>query len=123
MTLNSHVPVNADQAPAYDCPAGYPSGVCLQLGYVRVTLESVAAMAADRALPPTTFVLVGEHAAPYMDDAKRNLFESGVVPYLVLQPKEGNSIPTQPSLEPVYGDGTQAFVSRQAPPRLRTHFS
>jgi hypothetical protein len=90
MTLNSHLPVEEDGAPAYSCPAGYPEDVCQQLGYIHLALQSIEKVAADPSLPPTTFVIVGDHAPPFIEGEKRDLYDQGNVPYLLLQPKTLN---------------------------------
>ncbi|ADV82101.1 sulfatase-like hydrolase/transferase [Terriglobus saanensis] len=90
MTLNSHLPVEEEGAPEYSCPTGYAEDVCNQLGYVHVALESIAKIAADPTIPPTTFVIVGDHAPPYIEGEKRNLYDQANVPYLLLQPKSAS---------------------------------
>ncbi len=90
MTLNSHLPVEEEGAPAYSCPPGYAVDVCDQLGYIHLALESIAKMAADPTIPPTAFVIVGDHAPPYIEGEKRNLYDQANVPYLLLQPKTAN---------------------------------
>jgi len=87
ITLNSHLPISSGPAPPGPCFPGYASDVCGQLGYVAEALRSTKAIAEDIRIPATTFVIVGDHAPPYIERAKRELFVSGSVPFIVLTPK------------------------------------
>lgn len=87
MTLNSHLPVQEAGAPPGPCFPGYPTDVCVQLRYVEAVLRDVKAIADDRHIPPTTFIIVGDHAPPYFNRQKRELFSLDTVPFIVLKPK------------------------------------
>lgn len=87
MTLNSHLPISTAGLGRYSCPITAGSEVCSQLGLVNRVLESVKTLALDPAIGPTTIVVVGDHAPPYADVLRREWFDDGLVPFLVLQPR------------------------------------
>lgn len=86
MTLNGHLPVDADHAPVKPCPIVADREVCAQLSYVEQVLDSVKELALKPGIGPTTIVVVGDHAPPYGLVARRNLFDDHEVPFLVLRP-------------------------------------
>lgn len=51
--------------------------------------ENVAAAALDPSLPPTLFVVVGDHTPPFATRRKQGLFVPERVPYVVLAPRWG----------------------------------
>lgn len=88
MTLNSHLPIDEATAPAGDCPLIADHTVCGQLGLVQMVLTAVKKLALDPEIGRTTIVVVGDHAPPYADVHRRDLFDESNVPFLVLQPRE-----------------------------------
>jgi len=96
MTLNSHLPLNdADAAKdTFDCsvsPATRESdAVCAHTRMVHLVLKSLADLASDPKLPPTRFVIVGDHMVPFMQPSRRALYDPAHVPAVLLTPKKGS---------------------------------
>lgn len=90
MTLDSHLPVRADVSPK-SCGDGSVTindpDICGWLGLVHRTLSNIAALAATPGLPPTEFIIVGDHAPPFIFQSVRGQFESGFVPTVHLVPR------------------------------------
>ena len=92
MTLSSHLPVDAscavDTAPS--CPAivGRFEDVCTLIRIQGLVARSVADIATNPALPPTRFIVVGDHAPPFFSRIKRSLFAENEVPFIELIPKD-----------------------------------
>jgi len=92
VTLNSHLPV-----PRMD--TGLPTGECAAVGIeqqqslcawfllVLRVHESVAQVALTPGLRPTVFVIVGDHAPPFLREDVRNRFSQTRVPFVVLEPR------------------------------------
>jgi hypothetical protein len=97
MTLNSHLPV---PIPA-TLPAGAPclpalslaphTALCSWYQLVANVHQSVAQLAIGTLGRPTVFVIVGDHAPPFVDPALRKRFSRTVVPYILLLPRANNS--------------------------------
>lgn len=87
MTLNSHLAVDEQSAPAEVCPVAANRHVCAHLAYVQKVLDSVKQLALDPAIGPTHIMLVGDHAPPFITPDDRNRFNSSVVPFIYLQPR------------------------------------
>jgi hypothetical protein len=92
VTLNAHLPVlPPDGAESrQDCAAvGVENEVSL-CGWFNRVLEvnrSVAQLATTSGLPPTAFVVVGDHAPPFFDPTIRRRFSQTNVPWVILVPK------------------------------------
>ena len=93
VTLSSHLPVDFDVAnkSAFDC-----AGTQVlkdheeSCGLARIHNQlyvGIAKMALDPALPPTRFLLVGDHAPPFTMLAERALYSEDRVPFIQLVPK------------------------------------
>jgi hypothetical protein len=92
VTLNSHLPV-----PRMD--TGLPTGECAAVGIeqqqslcawfllVLRVHESVTQVALTPGLRPTVFVIVGDHAPPFLREDVRNRFSQTRVPFVVLEPR------------------------------------
>jgi hypothetical protein len=91
LTLNTHLPIppnennlNCNRSEAtkdYD-------DICTSVKQHDLLFKEIATLAANPALPPTLFVLVGDHAPPYLAHNRRDLFVPGEVPYLILWPNQ-----------------------------------
>lgn len=91
VTLDSHLPIDDDLARrAGPCPSALrhlPEDVCRHSAIVWATLTQVSELALDPAIPPTRFVIVGDHAPPFLTAALREPYDSTHVPFVVLQPR------------------------------------
>ena len=92
VTLNAHLPVAPpDGAESrQDCAAvGVENevGLCGWFSRVLEVNRSVARLATTSGLPPTVFVVVGDHAPPFFDPAIRRRFSQTNVPWVILVPK------------------------------------
>lgn len=92
VTLNSHLPLAAvtDDAARQNCAAlGIAGGVSLCSWFNRVhdVQTSVARLATQPELRPTIFVIVGDHAPPFMEEATRSRFSQSSVPWVILVPR------------------------------------
>jgi hypothetical protein len=90
VTLNSHlpVPVPNDLPAAASCEtipelANTPR-LCSWYQLVANVHESVARVAIAPLARPTVFVIVGDHAPPFVTDSLRNQFSRTEVPYVIL---------------------------------------
>jgi hypothetical protein len=92
LTLDSHLPVletaprSSDFACGSDINARRSKDLCTLMRTVFRLHTTVAAIALDPDLPPTMFVIVGDHAPPFVAPSKRELFSRDRVPYVVLRP-------------------------------------
>ena len=98
VTLNSHLPVPANlEAKLY-------SASCSDLGSLAASValcnwyrlerrlhESIVTLATRKEMPDTIFIVVGDHAPPFLDLRLRSLFSQDDVPFLVLQPRLDSS--------------------------------
>ncbi|MGD0798287.1 MAG: sulfatase-like hydrolase/transferase [Acidobacteriaceae bacterium] len=92
VTLNSHLPVPRmdESLPREGCAAaGIDEGqsLCTWFGLVMRVQESVARLAETPGLRPTIFVVVGDHAPPFVREDVRDRFSQTRVPYVVLMPR------------------------------------
>ncbi len=98
MTLNSHLPV--------EVPASLPDGapcladfslepntpLCSWYQLVVNVHRSVAQLATENLPRPTVFVIVGDHAPPFGDPARRDRFSQTDVPYVILLPRSDRNL-------------------------------
>jgi hypothetical protein len=93
MTLNSHLPLDSKSGDgaSFDCSTSAvtrsDAGVCLHTRAISVVLGKLADIALDPSLPPTVFVVVGDHAPPFMSPEIRALYSPTEVPAVVLEPR------------------------------------
>lgn len=91
LTVSAHLPVHLPLPSGYDgdcsiAPATRDSAqACGWYRIERQTLASLATAALAPGLPPTVFVIVGDHKPPFVDSA-RDDFSPDNVPYVVLAP-------------------------------------
>jgi hypothetical protein len=96
MTLNTHLPVVADSALHTDkCALGSPDWAEANPQVCRLfLLHEQLANALDRIamapnLPPTDFVIVGDHMPPFFDRESRLMFDNTHVPWIYLRARDG----------------------------------
>lgn len=93
MTLNSHLPVPASVSGLNpvscdsDPQLKTKEAECAWFKLEYQVHSSIADIAARRDLPPTVFILVGDHAPPFSDPDLHDRFSTGQVPYLILVPR------------------------------------
>lgn len=91
LTLNSHVPVRAEEAtPRHDCASGGPFGdpeVCVMAEIWEDLFDAVRSLAL--ANPETEILLVGDHAPPLWRRNARRQFVTDRVPWIRLAPRGG----------------------------------
>jgi hypothetical protein len=93
LTLSSHLPVDSRLAgeSSFDC-AGTESlredvGPC-ELAKIHFQLYArIAQILLNEKLPPTRFILVGDHMPPFATVSERALYDNGRVPYLEFIPR------------------------------------
>lgn len=92
LTLNTHIPIQPeDGAPRFGCDT--PANpfifheVCGMAELWTDVLEQIASIALDPALPPTAFLIVGDHAPPFWSRRARQLFVPGQVSWVSLWPR------------------------------------
>lgn len=93
LTLNSHLPVETSAADkdTFAC-SSIPSAkeyadVCNLSRVLHWTNAAIARLAADPDLPLTRFIIVGDHAPPFISERKRALYSQYKVPYIELTPR------------------------------------
>ena len=89
LTLNSHVPVRADEAtPRHDCTTGGPFGdpeVCVMAEIWEDLFDAVNRLALRN--PETEILLVGDHAPPLWRRNARKQFKTDRVSWIRLTPR------------------------------------
>ncbi len=94
LTLNSHLPVEIHNESTGAMHCGGESAlikdeaVCNLLDLLRKTNQAVADVAARPSLPKTEFIIVGDHAPPFISKERRSLFSRSEVPFIRLVPRE-----------------------------------
>jgi len=97
MTLSSHLPVDASCATGTTLPCPQDDGrhsfqdVCTLMQIQRLVAQSVAEIAANPALSPTRFIVVGDHPPPFFSRNMRSQFAENDVPFIELIPKRRRS--------------------------------
>lgn len=93
VTINSHMPVSDHTAATstLDCRA-LPGildvpGACNVAKVQYETNQAIAKVVLDPSIPPTTFLLVGDHAPPILSAGRGKVYDQHNVPYIVLIPK------------------------------------
>lgn len=90
LTLNTHVPVPfeesdgtlgcADRGGAFDHVM-----VCTMMELWLQLFDRITRIALNEDLPPTDFIIVGDHAPPFWRRKEKDLFVAGQVPWIVLR--------------------------------------
>jgi hypothetical protein len=91
VTLNSHLPVprQLQNLSLQQCAAlgiDQQQSLCTWFTLVLRVQQSVARIALSPGLRPTVFVIVGDHAPPFLRSETRNQFSQTMVPFVVLIP-------------------------------------
>lgn len=94
LTLNSHFPVDFALAKesSFDC-AGTETlreedGPCALARIHYQLYTRIAGMALNSQLPPTRYILVGDHMPPFVTLSERALYDEERVPFVELMPRE-----------------------------------
>jgi len=93
LTLNSHLPVETDLArvSGLDCARTETlrnDAEPCALARIHFRLYArIARMALARGIPPTRFIVVGDHSPPFPGLRERNLYDDERVPYVDLVPR------------------------------------
>src|SRR5437660_1012785 len=78
----------AELMPSIVSAASLPgAAVCTLMRIHRLVAMDVAAIAMNPALPPTRFVVVGDHAPPFFSRDKRAIFSPDSVAFVELVPR------------------------------------
>ncbi|MFC3174490.1 sulfatase-like hydrolase/transferase [Novosphingobium bradum] len=103
VTLNSHLPVIEDASiGTANCRYGgealaAESPLLCPLFAVHHNLaDALTRMAMDPALPPTDFLIVGDHMPPFFAREARMRFDSHHVPWILLQSRQGRAAQGRP---------------------------
>jgi hypothetical protein len=95
MTLNTHLPVLADSSLKSDwCDrfeVDWSTGnaqACRLFVLHHELADAIDALAMDPHLPPTDFVVVGDHMPPFLDRGARGMFDNARVPWLYLRSRD-----------------------------------
>lgn len=94
LTVNSHLPIIADRGLHTERCRGFTEAfneefpmTCRLFEVWEDLNEGLARMATDPKLPPTDFLISGDHAPPFLDRAERELFDGRRVPWILLKRK------------------------------------
>ncbi len=102
VTLNSHLPLLVPSPLANSSPCTSNLGLapntalCSWYQLVANVHQSVARVASSQLARPTLFIVVGDHAPPFIDPDTRGRFSRASVPYILLIPRAddfGNPAP------------------------------
>jgi hypothetical protein len=95
VTLNTHLPVIADpKLGTADCElpdAAWQDGdpqLCRMFMLHHRLADAIDDLAMDPALPPTDFLIVGDHMPPFLGRQKRFRFDPAHVPYVYLKARD-----------------------------------
>jgi len=94
VTLNSHLPVDpsVEVATRYGCRDSFSSNtdedVCTWKSLIENVNEAIARLALRPGLPSTEFIIVGDHAPPFLLESHRSLFSQSNVPFIHLTPRK-----------------------------------
>jgi len=93
LTLSSHQPIEVSSETTTELGCGGISDSaktteCVWAKLIRKANESIAHIATAKGLAPTEFVIVGDHAPPFITKQLRNEFSQNEVPYVHLVPKD-----------------------------------
>jgi hypothetical protein len=96
VTLNSHLPIavpsRSETHPVCsEIGIAGESALCAWFNAILLVHKSVAGMALTQDLRPTVFVVVGDHAPPFLRSDLRDRFSQRSVPYVILLPHMDDS--------------------------------
>jgi sulfatase-like protein len=93
LTLNSHLPVQRSSASSglLACGSGNAANpdldICNWMALIYKVNKAIAELCANPRLPSTEFIVVGDHAPPFLTSVRRNQFSQTVVPFIDLMPE------------------------------------
>jgi len=93
LTLNSHLPIkaSASNSTLFACGAAGAANpdftVCNWMAQIYQLNAALAQLCANSDLPPTEFIIVGDHAPPFLSNFRRNQYSQTVVPFVHLVPR------------------------------------
>ncbi len=114
LTLNSHLPVPITQENNELMACGSPNAnstdldICNWMALIYRVNVAVADLSMTPGLQPTEFIIVGDHAPPFLSRGRRQQFSQAVVPFvhLVPKPQASENRPameqTTTSIQPLY---------------------
>lgn len=88
LTIDAHTPVDMarlGELRTAGCRA--TEDVCLVVAFWRDLLQNVGRLAAEPGLPPTRFIIVGDHAPAFVRQSRARYFVPGRVPFVELIPR------------------------------------
>lgn len=102
MTLDAHTPVDMERRPEFaqawsanrmdsNPRCRIAPEVCLQALFWRDMFTRIAELATDPALPPTRFLIVGDHAPAFVRREPASVFVPGRVPFIELVPRQAGT--------------------------------
>lgn len=97
VTLNSHLPLS--DGPVIPSANGYLPGdhdIGRWMTLINIVNDSVVKLALRPDIPPTEFLIVGDHAPPFYSAEHRAMFSQKEVPFIHLVPR----VPATPSAHP-----------------------
>ncbi|QEM66875.1 hypothetical protein FO488_01005 [Geobacter sp. FeAm09] len=92
LTLNSHYPYAVPDHPSsfacqsFDLSSRYQD-VCNLSGTLYSTFSALGSLIADPDIPPTRFIIVGDHSPPFLMRSKEGLYNRQFVPMVEIIPK------------------------------------
>jgi len=94
VSLNSHLPIaiSTGSSAVFQCnqktAVVQDSAICNWMGLIFTVNNAVANLASDPNLPPTDFIIVGDHAPPFYSKPRRAEFSPTEVPVIYLRSKQ-----------------------------------
>lgn len=98
LTVNSHLPIQFDAESSRTLACGTPKAIvedeasCDLIALVVRAENGVARLALRSGLPQTEFVIVGDHAPPFLTRSRRELFSQTHVPFIRLIPRKNKTV-------------------------------
>jgi hypothetical protein len=93
LTLNSHWPIAAlpEDAALFACDSPHAANpdpsICHWMALIYKVNRAIEKLSTDPRLPLTQFIIVGDHAPPFLTEARRNQFSQAEVPFIRLLPR------------------------------------
>jgi hypothetical protein len=95
LTLDTHLPIGTGNQADFECKSQYGGiedhTVCAYVAMVKRTLQDIATVAMDPKISTTEFIIVGDHAPPFLLRRTRALFDQEHVPYIHLSPRTSSN--------------------------------
>lgn len=93
LTLNSHYPFAAPDHPSeFACKSfeltSKNKDLCNLSSTLNLTFEGLGNLIADPDIPPTRFIIVGDHSPPFLMRSKDSIYDNKFVPMVELIPRE-----------------------------------